>query len=92
MPRSAPQVLAALLVNALIECLIGMCASEPSFDLSIAYLACGLAIGVQEPNAKQLKQMRILADLTKKRVPEGTIGFHEANQWLNETFAEWMQA
>jgi hypothetical protein len=47
---------------------------------------------VQEPNAKQLKQMRILADLTKKRVPEGTIGFHEANQWLNETFAEWMQA
>ena len=47
---------------------------------------------MDEPNAKQLKQMRILADLTGQQVPAGTIGFNEANRWLNETFAEWMQA
>ena len=43
------------------------------------------------PNAKQLKQIRLLAALTERLMPDTDgMSFESANQWLIAHFAMWM--
>ena len=49
--------------------------------------------GAGAPNAKQLKQIRLLSALTERPMPDTeAMSFGAANQWLIDHFARWMAA
>ena len=49
--------------------------------------------GAGAPNAKQLKQIRLLSALTERPMPNTeAMSFGAANQWLIDHFARWMAA
>jgi hypothetical protein len=48
--------------------------------------------GLNVPNSKQKKQMRLLAALTNSSVPDfGAMNFSSANTWLSTRFVQWME-